>query len=62
MAGSLDSLCEGFKIKNKKIKEFTIGDKVMTSMDICLYENKTLNPTQYLEYLQSNNEMRNALK
>ncbi len=32
----------------------------MTSMDICLYENETLNPTQYLEYLQSDNEMRNA--
>ena len=60
VAGSLEKLCDDFKVKNKKIKEFTIGDKLMTSMDICLYEGKNLNPTQYLEYLQTNDEMRYA--
>ena len=60
MAGSLDSLCESFKIKNKKIKDFMIGDKHMTSMDICLYENKSLTPQQYIDYLKANPEMMEA--
>lgn len=59
MNGSLSRLCIDFNVENSKKKEFTVGDKVMSSMDICLYD-PSLTPTEYINYLHSCPEMKYA--
>lgn len=59
MNGSLSKLCEDFKVTNAKKSEFIVNGKKMSSMDICLYD-IDLTPQQYIDYLYTNDEMRNA--
>ena len=55
----LDKLCKDYNLEKQYCKAKVIernGVKYDTMNDICLYEKHKLNPMQYIEYLNLDNE------
>lgn len=63
MAGSLDKLCDDFKVKQKKIKSFVIDGKTWESMEICLMKQE-LDADEFIAWIsqEENKEYRLAYK
>jgi len=60
LGAKLENLCRDFDIEHAKLSDFIINNEKWTSMDICLYKNKSLTVSQYYEWLDNNPDINKA--